>query len=126
MSKAKKFRFIGGLAILVVTVLLVACWFLWRPATLRAQCRLQLRNYDTYIASCGMDRDADVAWKDPKRTELLVRKRFSQDIPKCPAGGECSIVYGRKPPHEWLPRLRCTMEETDRHYCENAAISNRK
>ena len=127
MSKIRKIRFTAVLAFLVVTVSLAGYWFIWRPAVFRAQCRLQLRNYDVNIQSCGVDLNAPEAWKDTKKTELMVKRIFDQAIPKCPAGGEHFIAYGRKPPHEWLPSLRCSLHGGGGPlYCEDDAITKQQ
>lgn len=61
-----------------------------------------------------MDLSADEAWKDPKATERLVEKLFEKKIPKCPSGGEYSIIYGEEP-HPRLPKLVCSLAESRDH-----------
>lgn len=97
-----------------VALSLCAYVFWWRPGSERASCSLQLSNYNTAIASCGMDSGCHEAWRDPEATKKLVERLFQQRIPECPSGGVYSIVYGR-PPHVSLPSLVCSLEGSCGH-----------
>ena len=94
----------------LTAVALGAYWFIARQ---KGICCMQLRNYNIGINSCGMDDTAYEAWKDPAKTEALVFKLFKQKIPKCPSGGTCSIVLGKRP---YLPKVVCSMEHSRGHF----------
>lgn len=79
-----------------------------------AYCSMNLRNYNTCIASCGIDLSCDEAWKDPEKTKELVWKLFQMRVPKCPSGGTYSLVYNRGYYRE-LPTLVCSMEQSHQH-----------
>jgi hypothetical protein len=114
MNRRKVKRVIVSLSIVVVLLSLCAYVFWWRPGSERARCSLQLRNYNTSIASCGIDSTCNEAWKDPEATKKLVDRLFQQKIPVCSSGGVYSIVYGRQP-HPELPTLVCSLEGSCGH-----------
>ena len=87
----------------------------WVTGSHRAQCSLQLSNYNQCVASCGMDSYAET-WKNPKKTEELVWRLFRMRIPECPSGGQYSLVYNRGA-HAWLPKLICLYENSREHIC---------
>lgn len=39
-------------------------------------CSMNLRNYNTCIASCGMDLSCDGAWKDPEKNQTTRLEAF--------------------------------------------------
>jgi hypothetical protein len=97
------------IGVLTGALLIYAVW--WRPRVSRAElCRLQIRNYQTAINSCGVDRSCHQAWKDPEETEKLVSRLFSEKIPLCPSGGTCSLVHGVGPNPD-IPTVVCSRPE---------------
>ncbi len=90
-----------------------------------AYCSMQLRNYNTGIASCGIDLSCSEAWKDPAKTEALVWKLFEMRVPTCPSGGTCSIVYNRGIIRS-QPHLVCSMETSHGHIDPNIAFDERQ
>ena len=90
-----------------------------------AYCSMNLRNYNTCIASCGIDLSCERAWKDPEKTKALVWKLFEMRVPKCPSGGTYSLVYNRGA-NRWLPVLVCSMEHSHQHIDSNIAADERR
>jgi hypothetical protein len=111
MTKRRK---MVSMVIFVAAAALCAYVFWWRPWSERSQCRMQLRMYNTGIASCGMDSSAPEAWKNPEATEKLVERLFGYKLPECPSGGTYSMVYGRQP-NPWLPVLVCSLGDSCGH-----------
>jgi hypothetical protein len=101
------------LALLVPAGASFGAW--WQRGTERAQCSLRLSNYNSCIASCGIDGDCTEAWKSPEATAKMVLKHFDMQIPNCPAGGKVSIVYERAAPNRWLPCAVCSLEHSHAH-----------
>ena len=111
MEKPKAAK--SDLLLALVALMVVAMGAYWFIGSQKATCSLQMRNYNTCINSCGMDETADEAWKDPAKTEALVLKLFKLRIPKCPSGGTCSVVLGKRP---YLPKVVCSMEHSRGHF----------
>lgn len=111
MEKPKAARSDLLLALIALTaVALGAYWFI---GSQKSACCLQLRNYNSCISSCGIDDTVYEAWQDPVKTEALVFKLFKQRIPKCPSGGTCTIVLGKRP---HLPKVVCSLEHSRGHF----------
>ena len=102
------------LLVLAVVSALCVYFFWWRPRIERAAfCRMQMRNYQVAINSCGIAEDCHKAWKDPVETERLVEKLFAEKIPRCPSGGTYSLVHGIGP-HPSVPTIICSRPECQR------------
>jgi hypothetical protein len=109
-------RWVLVLALLVPAGAGFGAWFERRCE--RFQCGLELFNYNSCIASCGIDADCTAAWKSPEATEKMVLKHFGRPIPRCPAGGKVTIVYERAD-HPWLPCVVCSMKDSHGHEYPN-------
>ena len=116
MTRQKKVRFMAGLVLLLVSALLVAYRFWWRPGIERTTCCQITRNYNGTIASFGFDNEGVDAWKSPEATIDFAERRMGFKFPKCPAGGVYHIVYGKQP-YPNLPVLVCSLAKTHGHRC---------
>ena len=111
MDKNRSSLHLDKLLVLAAVSALCVYLFWWCPRIERAEsCRLQMRNYQTYINSCGITTDCTKAWKDPVATERLVEKLFAMKIPRCPSGGTYSLVHGIGP-HPSVPTIICSRPE---------------
>jgi hypothetical protein len=114
MAQTRSSLHLDKLLVLAAVSALCVYLFWWRPRVERAEtCRLQTRNYQTAINSCGMDGGCYEAWKDPAATERLVEKLFATKIPRCPSGGTYSMVHGIGP-HPSVPTILCSRPECQR------------
>jgi hypothetical protein len=112
MKAWQKWLRLGPALGLLIASVIFGAW--WKRGAERAECRSGLRSYNNGIASCGMADGAYQAWKNPEATEKLVLKLFDRQIPRCPAGGKLTLVYGRLP-YPGLPHLVCSLEGSHGH-----------